>query len=111
LKKQVITVVLNTNHDVRYLPLDATHCYSQSHSTRIAEVDNAGDADEREMQPGDDHGFLWRLNSYWRIRGMRGYLTHAERAGGSGMAGESDRADAAEGVAGKFAADAARGPD
>jgi len=67
LKKQVITVVLNTNHDVRYFPLDAFRCYSQSHSTRIAEVDNPGNADEREMQPGNDHGFLWRLNSYWRF--------------------------------------------
>jgi hypothetical protein len=67
LKKQVITVVLNTNHDVRYFPLDAARCYSQSHSTRIAEVDNPGEPDEREMQPGRDHGFLWRLNSYWRF--------------------------------------------
>jgi hypothetical protein len=25
------------------------------------------------MQPGQDHGFLWRLNSYWRFE---------ERAGG-----------------------------
>jgi hypothetical protein len=67
LKRQVITVVLNTNHDVRYFPLDAMRSYSQSRSTRIAEVDNPGDADEREMQPGQDHGFLWRLNSYWRF--------------------------------------------
>jgi len=67
LKKQVITVVLNTNHDVRYFPVDASHCYSQSHSTRIAEVDNPGEPDEREMQPGHDHGFLWRLNSYRRF--------------------------------------------
>ena len=67
LKKQVITVVLNTNHDVRYFPLDAAHSYSQSHSTRIAEVDNPGEPDEREMEPGHDHGFLWRLNSYWRF--------------------------------------------
>jgi hypothetical protein len=67
LKKQVITVVLNTNHDVRYFPLDAARCYSQSHSTRIAEVDNPGEPDEREMEPGRDHGFLWRLNSYWRF--------------------------------------------
>jgi hypothetical protein len=67
LKKQVITVVLNTNHDVRYFPLDAARCYSQSHSTRIAEVDNPGEPAEREMQPGQDHGFLWRLNSYWRF--------------------------------------------
>jgi hypothetical protein len=67
LKRQVITVVLNTNHDVRYFPLDAARCYSQSRSTRIAEVDNPGEPDEREMQPGRDHGFLWRLNSYWRF--------------------------------------------
>jgi len=67
LKKEVITVVLNTNHDVRYFPLDPAHCYSQSHTTRIAEVENPGDSDEREMQPGHDHGFLWRLNSYWRF--------------------------------------------
>jgi hypothetical protein len=67
LKKEVITVVLNTNHDVRYFPLDRGRCYSQSHSTRIAEVDNPGEPDEREMQPGRDHGFLWRLNSYWRF--------------------------------------------
>lgn len=67
LKKQVITVVLNTNHDVRYFPLDTERYYSQSHSTRIAEVVDPGDADEREMEPGRDHGFLWRLNSYWRF--------------------------------------------
>jgi hypothetical protein len=67
LKKQLITVVLNTDHDVRYFPLGAARCYSQSHSTRIAEVDNPGEPDEREMEPGHDHGFLWRLNSYWRF--------------------------------------------
>jgi hypothetical protein len=67
LKKQVITVVLNTNHDVQYFPLDAARCYSESHSTRIAEVNNPGEPDEREMEPGQDHGFLWRLNSYWRF--------------------------------------------
>lgn len=67
LKKQVITVVLNTNHDVRYFPIDAFHCYSQSRSTRIAEVEDPGEPDEKEMQPGRDHGFLWRLNSYWRF--------------------------------------------
>jgi hypothetical protein len=41
--------------------------YSQSRSTRIAEVDNPGDVEERGMLPGQDHGFLWRLNSYWRF--------------------------------------------
>ncbi|MGA7235460.1 MAG: hypothetical protein WBY44_07260 [Bryobacteraceae bacterium] len=67
LKKQVITVVLNTNHRVNYSQIDGAHWYNVSHSTRIAEVENPGEPDEREMPPGHDHGFLWRLNSYWRF--------------------------------------------
>jgi hypothetical protein len=67
LKKQVITVVLNTTHDVRYVPVDKTRWYSRSYSSRIAEVEDAGKKTERELTPGKDHGFLWRLNSYWRF--------------------------------------------
>ena len=67
LKKQVITVVLNTNHRVNYFQLDGARWYSVSHSTRIAELENPGEPDESEMPPGHDHGFLWRLNSYWRF--------------------------------------------
>ena len=67
LKKQVITVVLNTNHHVQYIPVDAARWYSISHSTRIAEVENPGQDDEFELPPGHDHGFLWRLDSYWRF--------------------------------------------
>jgi hypothetical protein len=66
-KKQVIAVVLNTNHHARYFSLSATRCYSVSHSTRIAEVEDPDTPEEREMPPGHDHGFLWRLNSYWRF--------------------------------------------
>ena len=33
---------------------------------RIAEVENQGTADEHELPPGMDRGFLWRLNAYWR---------------------------------------------
>ena len=66
-KKKVITVTLNTNHDVRYFPIDATHCRSRSVATRIAEVADAGQSDEHEMPIGHDGGFLWRLNSYWRF--------------------------------------------
>ena len=67
LKKKVLTVVLNTDHDIRYIRLDANRAYSRSYSTRIAEVDNPGKPGERELQPGKDHGFLWRLNSFWRF--------------------------------------------
>ena len=61
-KKKVLTVVLNTYHNVHYVPLDARRWYSRSYSTRIAEVD-----DGQELPPGEDHGFLWRLDSYWRF--------------------------------------------
>lgn len=67
LKKKVLTVVLNTRHDVRYTRFDARRAASRSYSTRIAEVENAGKPGERELPPGRDHGFLWRLYSYWRF--------------------------------------------
>lgn len=67
LKRQVITVVLDTNHRVRYFPIDEKRCYSISHSRRVADVEHPSEPGEIEMPPGHDHGFLWRLDSYWRF--------------------------------------------
>ncbi len=67
LKKKVITVQLNTEHDVQYTQLAPKRWRSISRSTRIAEVDNPGKPGEREKPPGTGQGFLWRLNSYWRF--------------------------------------------
>ena len=67
-KKKVVTAILDTEYDVRYFPLDATRCHSRAYSTRIREVENAGKSDERLSPPGNDHGFLWRLYSYWRFQ-------------------------------------------
>jgi hypothetical protein len=66
-KKKVITVTLNTYHDVHYFPVDSTRWYSRSYSTRIAEVANADTPNEREKPVGHDGGFLWRINSYWKF--------------------------------------------
>ncbi|HSW49038.1 MAG TPA: hypothetical protein VLH09_02635, partial [Bryobacteraceae bacterium] len=66
-KKKVITVVLNSEHDVEYYRLDATRWHSRSYSTKIAQLDNAGEPGERELPVGNDGGYLWRLYSYWRI--------------------------------------------
>jgi hypothetical protein len=66
-KKKVITITLNTNHDVHYFPVDSTRWYSRSYSTRIAEVENADTPNEREKPIGHDGGFLWRINSYWKF--------------------------------------------
>jgi hypothetical protein len=66
-RKKIITVVLDTEYEVHYERLDATHAQSRSYSTRIAEVEQAGESSERQMPLGKDRGFLWRLNSYWRF--------------------------------------------
>jgi len=67
MKKKLITAILDTDYDVRYFPMDGGRCHSRAYSTRIAEVENAGKPDERFLPPGNDHGFLWRLYSYWRF--------------------------------------------
>jgi hypothetical protein len=66
-KHKVITVVLNTEHQVKYFPVDKAKWHSRSYSTRIAQVENAGKPDERELTPGRDGGYLWKLYSYWRF--------------------------------------------
>ena len=65
-KKKIITIILDADYDVHRHFIDAAHAYSNSLSTRIAQVENPGRPDEREMTPGKDGGYLWRLNSYWR---------------------------------------------
>lgn len=73
LKRQILTVVLDTEHDVHYTKVNETEWYSRSRTTRIAEVENPGEPNEHAMAPGTGHGFLWRLDTYWRF---------AERDGG-----------------------------
>jgi len=67
LKKKIITVVLDTDHEVHYCPVDQTRWVCRSCTTRIAEVENAGSRDERVLESDTGYGFLWRLYSYWRF--------------------------------------------
>jgi hypothetical protein len=60
-RHKVITVVLNTEHDVDYFHDAPGRAHSRSSAVRIAEVENAGKSDEREKTPGDDGGYLWRM--------------------------------------------------
>ena len=64
-KHKVITVVLDTEYDVHYGRLDAAHQYSISRSTRVSEVEDPGTLNEHVLAAGHDHGFMWRLTSYW----------------------------------------------
>jgi len=65
--KSLVTVVLNVNFDVRDTQFRTTRRQIATRSTRIAEVSHPGAANEHELPAGNDHGYMWRLNSYWRI--------------------------------------------
>lgn len=67
-KKKVITVVLDTDHDVHFRPINHRRWVCRSYTTRIAEVENAGRSDERVLEADTGYGFLWRLYSYWRMQ-------------------------------------------
>ena len=67
LKKKIITVVLDTDHQVGYLRIDAKRWFCRSYTTRIAEVEDAGTPKERILEPDTGYGFLWRLYSYWKF--------------------------------------------
>ena len=67
LKKKIITVVLDTDHDVHYFSVDGKRAGCRSHTTRTAEVDDAGKPNEVVHPPDTGYGFLWRINSYWRF--------------------------------------------
>lgn len=71
-RTKVITVHYNTEHEVVYTGHGEGRASSRSYSTKIAEIEDAGGPREREKPQGDDAGFLWRLNSYWRFQQLDG---------------------------------------
>ncbi len=62
--KKIISVVVNTESDVRYIPIGTSRMQVRSTSVRIAEVENPGTPGERELPVGHDDGFMWRFNNY-----------------------------------------------
>jgi len=66
-RKSLVTVVVNINLEVFYSRVDANREMSKAYSTRIAEVADPGKPSEHELPVGNDHGYIWRLYTYWRI--------------------------------------------
>jgi hypothetical protein len=66
-RHKVVTVVLNTEHQVQYFHDAPGQAHSRSSAVRIAEVENPGKSDEREKKPGDDDGFMWGMETWWRM--------------------------------------------
>jgi hypothetical protein len=63
----IVTVILNANFDVRDTQFGSGRFQTVSRSTRIAEVENSDSPNEHEKPVGNDHGYMWRLYTYWRI--------------------------------------------
>ena len=74
LKKKIITVVLDTYHDVLYSSPAPDRALCSSRSTQIFEVEHAGTPKEAKSAPDTGYGFLWRLYSYWRFAEKDGGL-------------------------------------
>ena len=73
-QQHVITVVMDASYDVSFGWLDAQHGFSTSRSTRISEIDSPGTPAERTLSDREEHGFLWRLNTYWSYEERDGGL-------------------------------------
>jgi hypothetical protein len=71
-RTRVITVVYDTEHRVSFARVGPGRASSTSVATRIVEIADPGTAGERALAPAEDHGFLWRLNAYWRYEAVEG---------------------------------------
>jgi hypothetical protein len=65
-RRKLVTVVYNTEHVVTFRTYGPARASTVSVATKIAELENPGTPEERERPQGDDRGFLWKLNAYWR---------------------------------------------
>ncbi len=73
-QKHVITVVMDTAYDITFAQPDPHRGYSLSRSTHISEIDSSGTKAEHALSPDQEHGFLWRQNTYWSYEEQDGGL-------------------------------------
>jgi hypothetical protein len=66
-RHKVVTVVLDTEHVVNYFRDSPVSAHSRSSATRVTQVDNPDGPKEKEKAPGDDDGYLWRMETWWRM--------------------------------------------
>lgn len=65
--KQLVTVVLDAEFDDVYDRLNARQATIRSCSTRIAEVADFNQPGQHELPVGNDHGYVWRYETYYHI--------------------------------------------
>jgi hypothetical protein len=65
--KKVIGVTLDTENQAEFFRPAADRAYSRIRSTKVTEITNAGTPQQSEKAPGQENGFMYRLNTYWRF--------------------------------------------
>jgi len=78
--KKIITVTMDTENSAEFFYPSADRAHSRLRSTRVTEIADAGTPQERKKPAGEENGFMWNLNTYWRF---------AERNGGTYIQCES----------------------
>ncbi|HKY19778.1 MAG TPA: hypothetical protein VJM31_01050 [Vicinamibacterales bacterium] len=65
--KKIITVTMDTDNDVEFFHPSPDRAHSRIRSSRVTEIADAGTPQERAKPAGQEHGFMWNLNTYWRF--------------------------------------------
>ncbi len=65
--KKIITVTMDTDNEAEFFHPAADRAHSRIRSTRTVEIADAGTPQEKPKPPGDENGFMWNLNTYWRF--------------------------------------------
>lgn len=67
-KKKVLEINLEMRYSVTPLPGPLDRYATRSIATEIVEIHDAGKPSEMRLPPGQDHGFLWRQNTFWILQ-------------------------------------------
>ena len=65
--KKIITVTMDTENEAEFFHPAADRAHSRIRSTRVSEIADAGTPQEKAKATGDENGFMWNLNTYWRF--------------------------------------------
>jgi hypothetical protein len=65
--KKVIAVTMDTENEAEFFNGGTDRAFSRIRSTRITEIADAGTPQEHPKPAGEENGFMWRLNTYWRF--------------------------------------------
>jgi len=70
--KTIVTAVFNVNFVSTTTNYSAGQTQIRACSTRVADVEDFGKPEERELSPADSRGYLWQLCMWWRIEEKSG---------------------------------------